>query len=345
MQRCLNNSRSFATKSDRASIRKQPSATLTVRCIAIVICATLLAVGPLRGENLAVPAVALEAIDKIYSGDLPAGRQLAHRLEQTQPKHPLGYILEAEAIWWKIWCTSAEFKYGMTYARHRPKLSSDQHYLELAAKASALAQVEIASHDSGEMRFYAGMGEALAARLYSLRGDNRAAARAGVHAREQLLRALALDPQIADADFGLGLYNYYADTLSAIARVLRFFMGIPGGNKQQGNRQLEHAMTEGVLTQTEARFYMAVNLHNYDHQYERALQIAAPLVEKYPSNPIFQLIVGDLHAKLGHKQQAVDFYRAALALPVADQECRAHIQDLARASLVAVGADQQGSAR
>jgi tetratricopeptide (TPR) repeat protein len=312
---------------------------------AILVCVTLIAIQPALSGTLAVPATAHEALDKIYSGDFHAAVEVARGMEQAQPKHPLGYILEAEALWWKIWCTSAEFKYGMTYARHRPKLSSDQPYLDLATKASSLAEAEIARHDSAEMRFYAGMGAALAARLYSLRGDNHGAARAGVHAREHLLRAVALDPQIADADFGLGLYNYYADTLSAIARVLRFFMGIPGGNKQQGIRQLEHAMDDGVLTQTEARFYMAVNLHNYDHQYERALQLAAPLVEKYPSDPLFQLIVGDLFAKLGHKERAAEYYRAATALQIPDQDCRAHVQDLARASLAAVAADPQASHR
>ena len=63
------------------------------------------------------------------------------------------------------------------------------------------------------------MGDALAARLYGLRGEARSTARFGVRAREDLLRAIALDPSLADADFGLGLYNYYADTLSAAARV------------------------------------------------------------------------------------------------------------------------------
>jgi len=188
------------------------------------------------------------------------------------------------------------------------------------------------------MQFYAGMGDALAARLYGLRGESRNAARAGVRAREHLLRAIALDPGLADADLGLGLYNYYADTLSAAARVLRFFMGIPGGSKQDGIQQLEHAIAEGVLTSTEARFYLAINLHNYDQKYERALELAGPLVEKYPANPLFQLIRGDLYAKLGRKESAAECYRAAAALPVRDPECRAHIRELVRASLAAVGA-------
>jgi len=60
-------------------------------------------------------------------------------------------------------------------------------------------------------------------------------------------------------------------------------------------------------------------------------------VEKYPSNPLFQLARGDLYAKLGRKEQALACYRAATAVPVQNGECRVRIQELARASLAAQG--------
>jgi tetratricopeptide (TPR) repeat protein len=303
---------------------------------AAFLCASALLCGPARAEKLDAIPEAFTVLEKIYSGDLEGAREDAVRLEQERPEHPLGYLLEADAMWWKIWCVSAEFKYGMTFPRHRAKLTADRPYLELAAKASALAAAQIAEHETAEMQFYAGMGDALAARLYGLRGEGRNTARAGVRAREHLLRAIALDPQLADADFGLGLYNYYIDTLSAAARILRFFMGIPGGSKRDGIRQLQHAIDEGVLTPVEARFYLAINLHNYDQQYERALEVIGPLVEKYPSNPLFQLARGDLYAKLGRKRQALECYRAAEAASVRDPECARHVQELAHASLAAM---------
>jgi len=292
---------------------------------------------PARAEKLHLPPGALYALEKIYSGDLPAGREAAIRLETEQPDHPLGYLLEAEAIWWNIWCTSAEFKYGMTFPRHRAKLASDRHYLDLAAQVSALAEKQIAQHDSAEMEFYAGMGDALAARFYGIRGEGRNTARSGVRAREHLLKALALDVDFADADFGLGLYNYYIDTLSAAARFLRFFMGIPGGSKKEGIRQLERAVELGELSPAEARFYLAVNLHNYEQQYERALGVIGPLVEKYPSNPLFRLAQGDLYAKLGRKERARECYRAAITAEMSEEDCREHVRQLARAALETLG--------
>ena len=290
-----------------------------------------------HAEKLNLPSGTSAAIDKIYSFDTDGAIADAQRLQSTQPDHPLGYLFEAEALWWKIFCTSAEFKYGMTDARHRPKLAADQHYLELAAKASSIALAQLKNHETAEMQFYAGMGDAFTARFYGLRGENRAAARAGVHAREHFLHAIKLDADLTDAEFGLGLYNYYVDTLSALAKMLGFFMGIPSGNKQEGIRQLEQDIAAGVLTPAAARFYLALNLHRYDQHYEKALGVIGPLVEKYPSNPLFQLARGDLYAKLGRKERAVACYRAAAALPVHDAECRARIQQLVRASLAAQG--------
>ena len=286
--------------------------------------------------GLSVPPETPGILDKIYAFDLDGAVQAAKQFQSERPKDPLGYLLEGEALWWRIWCNSAEFKYGMNDARRHPKSQSDQHYLDLAAKASSLAEAQIRQADSAEMQFYAGMADAAAARLYGLRGESRNAARAGVRGREHLLRARALDASLADADFGLGLYNYYVDTLSGIAKILRFFMGIPGGSKQEGIRQLERAISEGTVTSSVARLYLALDLHRYDQQYERALGVITPLAEKYPSNPLFQLARGDLLAKLGRKQQALACYRAAGASLSPNAECRTRIHNLVHISIAAL---------
>jgi tetratricopeptide (TPR) repeat protein len=306
---------------------------------AALACLFLLAASalPAPASKISLPPETPAILDKIYSFDLDGAIEAAKRMQQQQPNHPLGYLLESEALWWNIWCTSADFKYGMSEARRRPKLPADLHYFDLAARISSLAEAQTKQQDSADMQFYAGMADASLSRVYALRAEYRNAARAAVRGREHLLRAKALDPDFADADMGLGLYNYYVDTLSAMARVMRFFMGIPGGAKQDGIRLLEHCISEGILTSSVARFYLAMDLHRYDQQYEKALTLMVPLVEKYPTNPIFQLARGDLYAKLGRKQLALASYRAATALPVQNAECQAHIQDLARASIAALG--------
>jgi tetratricopeptide (TPR) repeat protein len=294
-------------------------------------------------QALNVTPAAQSTLNQIFSGDLTAAIDSAHKLQQDRPDHPIGFLLEDEALSWKIWCNSAEYKYGMSYVRRRAKLPGDDHYFDVASKIIQISEHHIAASGdtaaTADMQFYAGMGDALFARLYGIRSETKLAAHYGVRARERLIRAEALDPNLADADFGLGLYNYYADTLSSMAKMLRFFIGIPGGSKPDGIRQLNHAISEGTLTPVEARFFLTLCLHNYDQKYEQALEVSAPLEEKYPTNPIFHLIRGDLYAKLGRKDQAIAAYRAAAAQHLTDPESDSHVQALIHTSLQSLGAN------
>jgi hypothetical protein len=297
--------------------------------------------GPALAEPRAKPALpagTLAILDHIYAGRRDLALQESRLLEEQSPDDPLGYLLEAEAEWWRIWCVSAEFKYGMTMARHHAKTPSDEHYLALTTKAYSLAEAKLRQQNTGEMHLYAALADALAARLYGMRSEYRAGARAGVRARANFMAALALDPTLADAYTGLGLYNYYVDTLSMLAKAMRFLMGIPGGTKVEGVKQLERGMQEGQISASLARFYLAMNLFNYEQRYEEALRVITPLVEKYPRNPMFQLMQGDLNAKLGRKNPAAASYHAAeeAAADIPEAQCQAKIKQLVRQSLAAV---------
>jgi len=121
-----------------------------------------------------------------------------------------------------------------------------------------------------------------------------------------------------------------------MAKILRFFMGIPGGDKHEGLRQLEIASTKGELTRAEARFNLAKNLRNYDRDYARAEQAAAILVAEYPENCIFLLQAGDIEQKLGHTEEAAARFRAAAAAHSDDAACMERSHELAREALASL---------
>ncbi len=290
---------------------------------------------PAKANQLNVPPEVKQGLDRIFDGDPDAAIELAKVVQHAQPEHPVGYLLEAEARWWKIYCEALEVKYGMADAWKRPRVPSDDEYLALVDRGISLAQAQLQKSDSAEMHLYAGMGLALKAKLFGLREERRATAHAGVDAREQFLRATQLDPNLADTYTGLGLYNYYADALSGVAKMLRFFMGIPGGSKKEGIKQLEIGMNRGELIAPEARFYYARNLRTYDQKYEEALAIILPLVQRYPHNPIFLLMAGNLNAELGRKRTAAENLRAAEQMPVRDPACAERIRKVAETLLAA----------
>ena len=300
---------------------------------------------PARGGGLTIPPEAQQVLNMIYEGDAGAAIPLARALQQAQREHPLGFALEAEAVWWNRYCGALELKYGIIDAWKRSKDPDDDAYFKLTDHVVKLAQAQLAKSDTSEMHVYAGMGWALKARLYGLRGENRNVAHAGVNARTEMLRALELDPQMADATGGLGLYNYYVATLSPIVKFIRFFMGIPGGDKEAGLRQMSTGMKEGVLLRVDVRFIFAKSLRLYDQKYGEALKIALPLVEQYPNNAIFQLLVGNLNAQLGRNEKAAEYFHAAQKI-VATQPgcggcsdcsgcggCAARVRDLSDAAL------------
>ena len=303
----------------------------------VVVCLAVAAfsAGESRASQLNIPPEAKEAIRLMYSGKPDQAVALARKLEAARPEHPLGYLIEADVLWWKTYCKWMERKYNTidAWSHQRPPDPDDDAELALADKVARLAEANIAKSDSAEMELYAGLGYASRARLLGLRFEKIPVARAGVEARKHLLRCLQLDPDMADANLGLGLYNYYVDTLSAMAKILRFFMGIPGGDKRVGLHQLEIASTKGELTQMEARFNMAKNLRNYDRDDARAAQAAMPLLSEYPENPIFLLLIGDIEQKLGHNDAAAERYRAAVAAPYEDSMCAGRVRQLAHEAL------------
>jgi hypothetical protein len=307
-------------------------------CLAIAALASVFP-GQARASELDIPPEAKEAINLMYLGKTEEAVALAHNLEAARPDHPLGYLIEADVLWWNIYCKWSERKYNTidAWSHPRPADADDNAELALADKVSRLAEAAIAKSDTAEMELYAGLGYASRARLLALRYEKTPVARAGVEARKHLLRCLELDPSMADAYLGLGLYNYYVDTLSAMAKILRFFMGIPGGDKREGLRQLELASTKGQLTPVEARFNMARSVRNYDFDYARAERAAAPLIAQYPENCIFLLLAGDLEQKLGHKEEAAARYQTAATAAWGQAACAERAHKLAREAITSMG--------
>lgn len=284
---------------------------------------------PMFAGGLTLSPDAHRGLELIYSGDPDAGISVAHEIERRQPQSPVGYLLEGEAEWWKFYCEACEIKWRQFDAWHRDKIPADEAYFALADKAIDLARAQMARADTAEMHVYAGLGYALKARLYSLRDEKRAIAHAGVAGRTEFLRALELDPDMADATAGVGLYNYYIDTLSAIARMLRFFMGLSGGNKQEGIRQMRVGIERGAWMSVDSRFYLARNLRTYDERYQDALEVTEPLIRQYPHNPVFLLLAGNLNAALGRNAKAGEIFRSAQSAQVPDSVCATRVHDVA----------------
>lgn len=256
--------------------------------------------------------IARRGLDLLMNGDPDGALRFFYQIRREDPQSPLGYLLEADATWWKIYFATGNLIDPDVFdVVSSPTTPYDAHFESLVQAAISQSEARIRQgQDVARNHLYQGMAYALEGRLTALRGKNLPTARAGKKMRALLLHALELDPQLADAYLGVGIYNYFVDTLPTIIKILRFFIGLPGGDRELGLRQLQQAAEHGELTRGEAKFYLAKDYSRWNEkQYEKSLQLFQELAREYPRNPLWPVMVGSLHLRLGHVQEGEELYR------------------------------------
>ncbi len=114
---------------------------------------------------------------------------------------------------------------------------------------------------------------------------------------------------------GSGSTRYYADIAPTAAKVLRFLLMLPGGNKTEGLAQMLRARNGGRLLQGEADYQLHLVYLWYERQPARALELLRGLQQHYPGNPLFPAQIADIQDTYLHDVTAsLDSWRALLAL-------------------------------
>jgi len=164
-----------------------------------------------------------------------------------------------------------------------------------------------------EAWFYLGAAYGMRAQLRIMRRELLAAARDGRRIRSAFERALALDPGIADARFGLGLYRYLAGVVPAPIRLLAWLLMLPGGDRVRGWQEMMEARGRGMLLAAEADFQLHWFYLWYENQPEKSLALLRDLHARFPHNPVFSWRIAEVHDVSFHDRPASrDQYRALL---------------------------------
>ncbi len=263
-------------------------------------------------EDEEARAAGRRGLDLVMDGDLNGAIQIFQEIQKKDPQSPVGYLLEADAVWWKIYYATANLVDPDVFAAtDLPNTPYDSHFADLLNITIAKSDAGIkANEDRARNYLYQGMAYALRARLEGLRDRDLPTARAGKKMRTLLLKALELDPSLTDAYLGVGIYNYFVDTLSAIVKILRFFIGLPGGSRVEGLKQMQLASEQGDLTRAEAKFYLAKDFSRQtERQFDRSLQLFGELAQEYPKNQLWPMLIASLQCRMGHDQDCDAGYR------------------------------------
>ena len=201
-------------------------------------------------------------------------------------------VLEVVSMWWRIQLDPDN--------RSRDNLLNDR------ARTSVKAAEAWIDRDpkSAEAWFYLAGSYAPLVQWQVLRGERLGAVRNGNRIREALEHALQLDPGMADAHFGIGIYQYYADVASAAAKVVRWLLFLPGGDHVKGLQAIDTTRTSGDLLRAEADYQRYVIDIWYEHTPDEALAILRSLDARYPSNPIFLQRTAEMYDTYLHDTRA-----------------------------------------
>jgi len=237
-------------------------------------------------------------------------------LKQACPPAPTEacLVLGVVSQWWRIQIDPAN-------------LSRDQ-VLNERAKASIKAAEAWTKRDArnAEAWFYLAGSYAPLVQWQVLRGERVGAARNGNRIRIALEEALRLDPTLADAHFGIGVYEYYADVASAGAKVFRWLLFLPGGDRVKGLEAIAQTQRNGALLRSEAAYQLSIIDVWYEHKPTEAIALLKGLDARYPANPLFLQRLAETYDDYVHDARA----SAAAWQTLVDRAKRDRVYDASR---------------
>jgi tetratricopeptide (TPR) repeat protein len=259
--------------------------------------------------------VAQQGLDVLMNGNPEGAIKVFQKIQSDDPDSALGYLMEADALWWEIYFTTGNLIDPDVFVVPSGSTTPyNSHFNKLVDKAIARARANRNSNrDVARNYLYEGMAYGLRGRLASMRESNLAAARAAKLMRSLLITTLQHDRNLRDAYAGLGLYDYFVDTLPTIVKLLRWMIGLPGGSRERGLQEIEYAANYGELTNAEALYYLAKNFsRTSEKQYAKSLEFFQQLRSRYPGNGLWTLMVGSLKIRMGHAEEGEALYREVL---------------------------------
>lgn len=271
-------------------------------CLVAVLGAWCLVPGAAAQAPIQTGLTAAATVARAYDLILDANfDELTRVLPGTCPPAPLVACrgLEALNLWWQILLDLDNRQLDATF------LSTVNRAIREAERFAA------SEPRRAEAWFYVGAAYGARSQFRVYRKERLGAARDGKRIKEALEKALALDPSMHDAEFGIGMYRYYAGVAPAIFRFLRFLLLLPGGDRQGGLQQIERASTQGVLVRGEAQYQIHVLYLWYEKKWPEAVAIIRRLQERYPHNPLLRQIEAEI--------LDVYFHDAALSLAASER--------------------------
>jgi len=285
---------------------------MAARAAACAALALALSAAPARALSPAAETALDQGLHALYSLDYDRSRAAFHSLIEQEPDSPYGYLFESGGIWWQ-----ASQEYGLF--KDTPTLQGVfERDVDLAI---AKADGWIAAPDRDTQRdghFAAGMALGTRGQWDIMKSHYLKAYFDGRHAVKHLKRAAKLDPDWADVDFGLGVFDYEAAHLSGVAK-LGVLVGVRG-DEARGIRLIQNAVERGRYASRQAAEFL-LTLYIVDkHDWKGARPALEKLRREFPESPYFLGADLALRWAAGEREESLKLGRELFAQAKADPD-------------------------
>ncbi len=261
-----------------------------------------------------VHTVTMSAIEALYNLNFEEAELRANEVINLAPQDPRGYFFRAMTYYYRLF-------YSRTSRLPQQEIDAElQKFLGYSQQTILLCERFVAQNpQDSKALFYLGG-------LYGYRGialgmsgkmsNMLTAAREAKKGVDLLKQAVALDPANADAQMGLGLFNYLISQAPSAVQTVIKLAGL-SGNKNDGLRQLEYAATNGVYARAEAQSWLAQIYSSGfifpgEGLYDRAERHFTAFLALYPRNTLIRVLYGEMLAdEMRRTSDAVEQFREA----------------------------------
>jgi tetratricopeptide (TPR) repeat protein len=171
-------------------------------------------------------------------------------------------------------------------------------FLDAVDECVKLSEKKIASGDkTGEGYMTLGGVLGLKGRWLATNQQWLSAYFTGKKAIKYLRKAIKVNPEMKDANMGLGMFDYYVAALPSVVRVLAFLGS--NNNPQVGLDELTVAANEGTYGRTPSKLFLTEIYSNPENKPEKALPILLALKQEYPMSPFMHTLQMILYYNMG----------------------------------------------
>lgn len=228
---------------------------------------------PVPGQQ-AIKSEILRGLNSYYNFNWSGAENIFNNLIEKYPDDPRGYHYMSSIYFWY-------------YFSNKDKDDLDR-FLEYSDSAIEKAAGKIDTlNDDPDLLYILGANYSYRAMAFTQEGKFLDAVWATKRSESFLKKVIEINPKYYDAYLGIGLYNF---ALGQIPKAFQWALGIAGmkGDKEKGLNYIREAVSRGVFTRVEAKFYFSQILSDFFADYRGASGYLRDLITKYPDNLLFR---------------------------------------------------------